>query len=113
MVFLCEHETQGMAYQEAMSSGLPILAWDPGTWLDPNSARFSDQPIPACSVPFFDERCGERFKDESELEAAFTRFWQKRAEYAPRAYVKDQLSFAGSARAYLGHLAAAARSQLR
>jgi hypothetical protein len=109
MVFLCEHETQGMAYQEAMASNLPILAWDPGIWLDPSSARYSPDPIPACSVPFFDARCGERFKDETELEQAFTRFWQKRTEYQPRAFVKDQLSFAGSAKAYLSHLAAAAR----
>ena len=32
MVFLCEHETQGMAYQEALASGVPVIAWDPGTW---------------------------------------------------------------------------------
>ena len=28
MIFLCEHETQGIAYQEALSSDVPILAWD-------------------------------------------------------------------------------------
>src|SRR5205807_3511959 len=36
MIFLCEHESQGLAYQEALSSGVPILAWDQGWCLDPN-----------------------------------------------------------------------------
>ncbi len=36
MIFLCEHETQGIAYQQALSSGVPILAWDRrGFWQDP------------------------------------------------------------------------------
>ena len=36
MVFLCEHETQGIAYQQALSCGVPILAWDRGGyWRDP------------------------------------------------------------------------------
>jgi glycosyltransferase involved in cell wall biosynthesis len=30
MVFLCEHETQGFAYQQALSCGVPIIAWDRG-----------------------------------------------------------------------------------
>src|SRR5207244_6064557 len=36
MVFLCEHETQGIAYQQALSCDVPILAWDRGGyWQDP------------------------------------------------------------------------------
>ena len=35
MIFLVEHETQGIAYQEAMACDVPILAWDQGNWLDP------------------------------------------------------------------------------
>src|SRR5262249_429032 len=35
MLFLCEHETQGLAYQEALASNVPVLAWDNGFWLDP------------------------------------------------------------------------------
>ena len=30
MVFLCEHETQGFAYLQALSAGVPIFAWDRG-----------------------------------------------------------------------------------
>ena len=35
MIFLCEHETQGIAYQQALSCNVPILAWDRGGfWQD-------------------------------------------------------------------------------
>ncbi len=30
MIFLCEHETQGLAYQQALSCNVPVLAWDRG-----------------------------------------------------------------------------------
>jgi hypothetical protein len=109
MIFLCEHETQGMAYQEAMASNVPILAWDPGTWVDPQAQKYDANPIPACSVPFFDERCGERFRDGSVFAEALDRFWTRRGQYSPRAYVREELSLAESGRVYLEHLATAAK----
>lgn len=33
IIFLCEHESQGLAYQECLSSNVPILAWDQGQCL--------------------------------------------------------------------------------
>lgn len=37
VIFLCEHETQGLAYQQILASNTPILAWDRGGyWQDPN-----------------------------------------------------------------------------
>jgi hypothetical protein len=109
MIFLCEHETQGMAYQEAMASNVPILAWDPGIWVDPQAQKYDTNPIPACSVPFFDQRCGERFSDGKVFGDAFDVFWARRAEYAPRAFVRDELSLAESGRVYLNHLSTAAK----
>jgi glycosyltransferase involved in cell wall biosynthesis len=110
MIFLCEHETQGMAYQEALASGLPILAWDPGVWVDPNARRYDPKPIAACSVPFFSEDCGERFKEASEFEAVLDRFWEKRTRYRPREFVRDSLSMDESARTYIKLLERASRS---
>ncbi len=108
LIFLCEHETQGMAYQEAMAGNLPILAWDAGVWADPQSARYDREPIPASSVPYFDARCGERFADFEGFPAALDRFLERRTGYAPRAFVGSELSLAGSARLYRQHLARAA-----
>mgnify|MGYP001792876627 CR=1 FL=1 len=101
MIFLCEHETQGMAYQEAMASGVPILAWDNGTWLDPDADHFSDEPIPASSVPHFSDECGERFRTPDDLDEAFDRFWERRADYRPREFVRDHLSVSQSADRYM------------
>jgi glycosyltransferase involved in cell wall biosynthesis len=53
MIFLCEHETQGIAYQQALSCNVPILAWDRGgPWQDP--AYFPDKVVfePVTSVPY-------------------------------------------------------------
>lgn len=109
MIFLCEHETQGMAYQEAMASNVPILAWDPGTWVDPSASKYDSKPIAACSVPFFDDSCGDRFRDFSDFEATLDRFWARRASLAPRAYVARELTLEASANAYLTLLERAGR----
>jgi hypothetical protein len=109
MFFLCEHETQGLAYQEAMASNLPILAWDPGTWVDPQAKSHDATPIPASSVPYFGPECGERFRDAREFPPAFTRFWEKLPRYTPREFVRRELSLEGSGRLYLRHLERAAR----
>ena len=101
MVFLCEHETQGMAYQEAMAADVPILAWDNGSWLDPDWKRFSSVPIGASSVPHFSERCGVRFKSPEDLEASFADFWSRLDSFSPRNYVEEHLSLRGSASIYV------------
>jgi len=103
LLFLCEHETQGMAYQEAMASNVPVLAWDQGYWLDPNRPRWEPNPVPASSVPYFGDPCGERFgyHGADDFAAVLDRFLAKRDRYAPRAWVAENLSFEQSARLYL------------
>ena len=62
MIFLCEHETQGIAYQQALSCGVPILAWDRGGhWQDPACFPPWSMGNPVTSVPYWDERCGRTF----------------------------------------------------
>lgn len=93
MLFLCENESQGLAYQEAMASGLPVLAWDQGWWLDPNRFKWNADPTPATSVPFFDARCGRRFRDfaafPAELDLFLTQLRQ--GNFDPRGYVVETL----------------------
>ena len=100
MLFLCEHETQGLAYQEALASNVPVLAWDNGYWLDPRRDRFEAAPVPASSVPYFSEACGERFHGPEDLEPALERFLSRRAGYRPRAYVARELSLRDSGQRY-------------
>jgi len=101
MLFLCEHETQGMAYQEAMASNVPILAWDQGYWLDPNRDMWEERPVAASSVPYFSSECGERFTSAADFAPALDRFWTKLNEYSPRSYVGEHLSLRESADLFL------------
>jgi glycosyltransferase involved in cell wall biosynthesis len=108
MIFLCEHETQGMAYQEALTSNVPVIAWENGFWLDPRRAEYDPNPVPATSVPYFSDQCGEKFRDFAQFPDAFEGFWVKLDSYEPRAYVREHLSFADSAKLYLESYRAAA-----
>lgn len=101
MIFLCEHETQGMAYQEALASNVPILAWDQGYWLDPNRPQWEPNPVPASSVPYFSNDCGEKFTAADTFSEVFERFYAQLEQYRPRKYVGEHLSLSESARSYL------------
>jgi len=112
MVFLCEHESQGIAYQECLSSGIPVLAWDQGWCLDPNRSTWHQSDIPATSVPYFDARCGMTFGDVDEFPEKLTMFLDLDGSgaFAPRDYVVAHLSLEKSAAAFLGLLEEAHRS---
>ena len=100
MIFLCEHESQGLAYQEAMASNVPVLAWDNGIWLDPQARRFGTPAIAASSVPYFSADCGERFANWAGFEAALQRFLDRLPLLRPRDYVCENLSMKRSAEIY-------------
>ncbi|MBU0861736.1 MAG: hypothetical protein KKI16_07135 [Alphaproteobacteria bacterium] len=103
MVFLCEHETQGLAYQEALSSGVPILAWDEGELVDPYERKIAPPGLKVSSVPYFDARCGMTFQ-KADLITAFDRFWGAVPDFAPRDYVLDELSLDAGASRFLSLL---------
>lgn len=103
MIFLCEHESQGLAYQEAMASGIPIFAWDEGQLIDPDEKLIAPEDILVSSVPYFDQRCGMIFK-EAHLELSFDQFWNSLSEHDPRSYVKENLSPERSAHIYISLL---------
>ena len=103
MIFLSEHETQGIAYQEAMACNVPVLAWVNGYWLDPQRSRFEAGPVPATSVPYFSDQCGETFAGPDDFGAALGRFLARRGWYEPRRYVAENLSLEVSGRRYLEH----------
>jgi len=104
MIFLVEHETQGFAYLQALSSGVPILAWDRGgAWKDP--AYFPDKVVfePVTSVPYWDERCGRRFCDIDDFGANWQAFWDgvQTGDFKPRDYVLGNLTLEKGAQQYL------------
>lgn len=113
MVFLCEHETQGFAYLQALASGVPIFAWDRGGfWQDPSMYPQRVKFAPVTAVPYFDARCGERFADLAGFEAGVASFLQRSdaRAYRPREYVVEHFDLARRAQAYLDLSAQARRT---
>lgn len=103
MIFLCEHESQGIACCEALSMDVPVLAWDNGYCLDPNRFSWGDSNIPATSIPIFNENCGESFKAIDFFENTADIFFKKmnEKEYNPRAFVLQNITLVKSAKTFL------------
>lgn len=100
MAFLCEHETQGLACEEAMAMNIPVFAWEEERLVDPHQIPFAGPDLRVSSVPYFDETCGRKFKLET-MERDFDDFWRALPEFHPRDYVATTLSPKTTARVYL------------
>lgn len=110
MLFVCEHETQGIAYQEALSSAVPVLAWDrQGPWTDPEYYPHRVNYGPVSSVPYWDDRCGLRFANAGSFPAALEEFQQGVGadRFAPRSYILENLTLEKCATLFVGHAEAA------
>lgn len=104
MIFLCEHETQGIAYQQALSCGVPILAWDRGGfWQDPSYFPDKVKFSPVSSVPYWDHRCGIKFNDTTDFFPKLQDFLDilNRKQFAPRDYILENLTLEISAQKYI------------
>ena len=104
MIFLCPHETQGIAYLQVLSCGVPILAWDEGGfWKDPAYFPHRVKFSPVSSVPYWDARCGRKFKDADGLAATFPAFWEdvQAGAFRPRDYVLEHLTLEKCAQRYV------------
>ncbi|MCM1981754.1 glycosyltransferase family 1 protein [Lyngbya confervoides] len=105
MIFLCEHETQGIAYQQALSCNVPILAWDRGgAWQDPNYYPHRVDHAPVSSVPYWDHRCGLKFETSEQFSQALSDFWHQLSVFSPRDYILEHLTLAHCAQDYLNHV---------
>ncbi|MCG9893292.1 MAG: hypothetical protein MH252_19745 [Thermosynechococcaceae cyanobacterium MS004] len=109
MIFLCEHETQGIAYQQALACNVPILAWDRGgAWRDPNFYPQREQFAPVSSVPYWDRHCGLKFPAFGEFPQVLEDFQDKRQNglFSPRDYILEHLTLERCAQQYLAHVEA-------
>lgn len=103
VIFLCEHETQGLAYQQMLATNTPILAWDRADyWQDPSyypNIKFG----PVSSVPYWDERCGVKFKNFGDFEEKLIEFQEKKLEhiFSPSSYIAENLTLESAAQAYV------------
>lgn len=102
VIFLCEHETQGLAYQQILATNTPILAWDRGGyWQDPEYYPHRVKFQPVSSVPYWDDRCGLKFKDNTDFEAQMIDFVKHLTEFTPRDYIIENLTLEVCAEKYM------------
>jgi glycosyltransferase involved in cell wall biosynthesis len=104
MVYLSRHETQGIAAQQMMASGVPLLVWDKGgLWQDPKYAPHQVRFGPVSSMPYWDDRCGVKFADAENMLDVFDVFWRgvEAGRFAPRQMILDEFTLEKRARAYL------------
>lgn len=81
-------ESQGVAIEEMMSCNLPLLVWDTTLW----DFRGPQYKVDATSIPYWDERCGEKFDKLEDMVNTYNRFINKLDSYKPREYVLENLS---------------------
>lgn len=102
VIFLCEHETQGLAYQQILATNTPILAWDRGGyWQDPEYYPHKVKYHPVSSVPYWDERCGLKFTGNADFEDTLIDFLNRAEQFTPREYIKENLTLEICAQKYL------------
>jgi hypothetical protein len=102
VIFLCEHETQGSAYQQILATNTPILAWDRGGyWQDPYYYPHKVKYEPVSSVPYWDERCGVKFSSADDFDEKLGLFLANIDTFWPRDYILENLTLEICAEKYL------------
>jgi len=101
-IFLCEHETQGFAYQQILATNTPILAWDRGGyWQDPYYYPSKVRYQPVSSVPYWDRRCGIKFTGLENFENSLKIFLENLESFKPREYIMENLTLEKCAERYV------------
>tara|TARA_Y100000389_G_scaffold129237_1_gene126692 strand:+ start:641 stop:1519 length:879 start_codon:yes stop_codon:yes gene_type:complete len=94
-IWLGRNESQGFALQEALSCNVPLIVWDVKLYNQHYPERNGPKKDLTCkvtSIPYWDQRCGEYFYTENELEETFNKFINKIDSYNPRNYILENVS---------------------
>ncbi len=97
-VWLGMQESQGLAMQEALAAGKPLVVWDVqhlcdavATWLIPIPKQLSDYPK-GTSAAWFDQRCGVVIKSEEQLAPALLHVHENLKLMRPREFIEENLT---------------------
>ena len=89
-IWIGRHESQGFALEEALSCNIPLLVWDVNFMSQEYGYNYPD--IPATVIPYWDNRCGEYFKEKENFEETYYKLINKLDTYKPREYILENLS---------------------
>ncbi|MDD3868747.1 MAG: hypothetical protein PHR46_04150 [Candidatus Absconditabacteria bacterium] len=106
VIWIGRQETQGIALEEVLSMGIPILLWDikkvgersPNTEYEKKSYEGEERNEEATAAEYFDESCGIRFWREEELKDHIETMENGKIIFSPRKYIIDNLSLEGQAK---------------
>ena len=98
-IVLGAHESQGFAVEEALSCDVPLLVWNVRSLNQEVGCNYAN--LPATTIGYWDERCGEYFYEAKELEKTFELFMGKIQTYRPREFVVEQLSVKPCAKRFM------------
>lgn len=103
LLFLSPHESQGLACQEAMASGLPVLAFDEGIVRDPYYIQCGSADLQVSSVPWFNNTCGLKFSSIDDFADCLMEFkaLSDSGQFHPEKYIQEEFSLEASAQKLL------------
>ena len=87
-VIIDNTESQGIAIQEMMAVNKPLFVWDQTVW----DHMGQEYAVPATSVPYWSDECGERITSFDQIEERFSIFQSKLNDYTPKDFVDRELS---------------------
>jgi hypothetical protein len=97
-IWVGRHESQGFAFQEALSIGVPLLVYDVTDMKQEvnnnNQSYYSNYliPLPASAASYWDPMCGEKTDTPSELPGLLKKMLDNLDNYKPREYIINTLS---------------------
>jgi len=92
------HESQGFAFQEALSIGIPILVYDVVDMKDEvNKNNVScylkyARPLLSTSASYWNSLCGEKTMKPNEIKELLIKMLNNLQEYKPREFIEKELS---------------------
>jgi len=94
-IFLTGTESQGIAYMEVLASGVPIFVFEEKEF-SYYGYKFTNKNVSA--APYFDERCGAKAFDLSDLDHYFL---DNLNNFKPRDYIMENHTCAKGAQKYI------------
>ena len=97
-IWIGRHESQGFAFQEALSMGVPLLVYDVSDMKQEvnhhNQSEYANYSIPlaASAASSWDSRCGQKTTNIDEIDGLLKTMLSSLETYRPREFVEETLS---------------------
>ncbi len=107
-IWIGTSESQGIAQQEALASGLPLIILDVNSFWD--EYPYPSYPFPRkfhnfkpTSAPYFDKQCGIIIESISQLPETLETFLDNINNFDPMTYIQSKLTLEKAANQLLGY----------